>query len=204
MLYYNGCFLYHQTFGLPLYLLGYLMIAVRINWFHSHRSQILLSCIRGIQMSYGLRPRLIILSWEVSTPQSLRQIYVVLRCRIKVWGVSFLGTDESLQNIFKGEPEVTLSEVEGWWLWPLSEITILLCRRPHEISLFSRSMPALIRISPVEVICFVRVANVPLHLINLIQAGFDPPMIDTSMPVWSPTRVIIFSCFSYLMLDFRV
>ena len=87
---------------------------------------------------------------------------------------------------------------------PLSEVTILLCRRPHEISLFSRFMTTLIRISPVEIICFVRVANVPLHLINLIQAGLDPPMIDTFMPVWSPTRVIIFSYFSYRMLDFRV
>ena len=65
-------------------------------------------------------------------------------------------------------------------------------------------MPTLIRISPVEIICVIRVADVPLHLINLIQAGLDPPMIDTFMLPGSPTRVIVFSDFSYLRLDFRV
>ena len=182
------------------------MITVRIHRFHSYHSRILLSCIGGIQMCYSLRPRLVLVSWEVSAPQSLRLIYVVLCCRVEVWRDSFLGTDEALQNIFEGEFEVTLSEVEGWWLWPLGEVTILLCHCPHEISLVSRLKSILLWARPirVEIICVIRVADVPLHLIDLIQAGLDPPMIDTFMPLGSPTRVIIFPDSSYLMLDFRV
>ena len=65
-------------------------------------------------------------------------------------------------------------------------------------------MPTLIRISPIEIICVIRVANVPLHLINLIQAGLDPAMIDTYILPESHTIVIFFSDFSYLSLDFRV